>query len=217
MITMSDKVDQLIPAIHKARKAIRPVLRGGRNQTQNYRYAQESDWYDAITPALEENGLVIFASAGEPIDLGARTTRKGNMEYAYGVPGRVRLIHTSAQWVEVTASGHGQDAGDKGVYKAQTGLKKYLYALLFMLPTTDDPERDDAPQTPAVQPRPAGQPTLDERCQSAVKLIAEATNEKRLDELEAFVSKVQFNEAHCRQLAEALGNRRSELQSLTSA
>jgi len=39
--------------------------------------------------------------------------------------------------------GQGADKGDKGVYKAITGAKKYFIANLFLIPTDDDPEGND--------------------------------------------------------------------------
>jgi hypothetical protein len=39
--------------------------------------------------------------------------------------------------------GEGQDAGDKGPYKAMTGAQKYALMKTFMIPTGDDPEADE--------------------------------------------------------------------------
>jgi hypothetical protein len=40
------------------------------------------------------------------------------------------------------SEGEGQDAGDKGIYKAITGAQKYALMKAFMIPTGDDPEAD---------------------------------------------------------------------------
>jgi len=45
----------------------------------------------------------------------------------------------------------GQDRGDKAIYQAMTGAKKYGYAMLFSLPTTDDPEQPKAADERPVQ------------------------------------------------------------------
>ena len=39
-------------------------------------------------------------------------------------------------------SGSGQDAGDKGIFKAISGAQKYALMKAFMIPTGDDPEQD---------------------------------------------------------------------------
>jgi hypothetical protein len=51
--------------------------------------------------------------------------------------------------------GEGQDAGDKAVYKAMTGALKYCLLKTFLIPTGDDPERDE---TPAKPPAPKSAP-----------------------------------------------------------
>jgi ERF superfamily len=38
--------------------------------------------------------------------------------------------------------GQGQDKGDKGIYKAYTGLQKYFFMKNFLISTGDDPEND---------------------------------------------------------------------------
>ena len=42
-----------------------------------------------------------------------------------------------------TVVGEGQDSGDKAVYKALTGATKYALMKTFLIPTGDDPERDE--------------------------------------------------------------------------
>ena len=55
----------------------------------------------------------------------------------------MRLSHAeSGEWIEIDIIGEGYDRGDKAVYKAITGARKYGLACLFDLVTTDDPETD---------------------------------------------------------------------------
>jgi hypothetical protein len=54
--------------------------------------------------------------------------------------------------------GCGQDAGDKGIYKALTGGYKYFLLQLFMIPTGDDPEKDTRKPKEQRQERREGPP-----------------------------------------------------------
>jgi hypothetical protein len=76
----------------------------------------------------------------------------------------VRILHESGEWVEASAWGEGQDRGDKAVYKAITGARKYGVASALGLATTDDPEDDGGEENgagsrneskPATRPAPA--------------------------------------------------------------
>src|SRR5690606_11890286 len=60
------------------------------------------------------------------------------MEFSFidGETGESRSIHSS---------GEGQDAGDKAVYKAIRGARKYALMKAFMSPTGDGPEGDTGP------------------------------------------------------------------------
>ncbi len=127
----SEKSDQLMPALLKARVQMRPAFKGKKNDHFKYAYANEEAWHDAVQPHLWMEALVLTFSVGE-------YGRTGSLSM---VRGTARVTHApSAQWIEIDGVGEGEDKNDKGAYKAMTGLKKYLYALMFSLPTTDDVE-----------------------------------------------------------------------------
>jgi hypothetical protein len=141
-MNQSQSVDKLMPALLAARKAIAPAKKGGRNDFDKYAYATHEDWHAAVMPHLLGNGLLLSLSTVEVDNLPDRTTKKGGTEYTVQVLCAARLWHESGQWIEVHGPGQGQDRADKGIYKALTGAAKYIYAQLFALPTTDDPEGD---------------------------------------------------------------------------
>jgi hypothetical protein len=60
----------------------------------------------------------------------------------------------------VPSLGAGTDSGDKAPYKAMTGASKYAELLSFLIPTGDDPEKDEKPsrQRPE-QPQRRPEPT----------------------------------------------------------
>ncbi len=129
MIT-SEKTDLLFPALLKARSHMNPAAKDKRNEHFRYDYATEQSWHDAIQPALLDHDLLLTFSVESSERFGNLTTVRGS----------ARVTHSSGQWLEVYGVGEGSDNTDKAAYKAMTGFKKYMYALAFALPTTDDVE-----------------------------------------------------------------------------
>lgn len=142
MIEQSESISSIMPAYIEARKSIHPAGKSTFNSFDKYKYANEQDWHDAIMPALLANDLVVVFSCDSIEQAEQREAASGKAQYSVTVKGSAKLIHSSGEWLKVQGAGEGQDRSDKGIYKAQTGLKKYLYSLLFALPTTDDPEKD---------------------------------------------------------------------------
>lgn len=63
----------------------------------------------------------------------------------------------SGEMVEGPFVGTGEDKLDKGTYKAITGAIKYILTTTFLIPTGDDPEKEDkTPKTPKAQPNYSG-------------------------------------------------------------
>lgn len=139
----SEQIDKLAPAWHLARKAMSAAAKSGRNEFQRYSYPKEEDWFEAVKDALNDHGFVLTMGLCETTNLENRTTQRGGTEYCVQVKVIARLLHSSGQWAEIDSIGQGQDNADKAVYKAITGAKKYAYALLFALPSSDDPEHDE--------------------------------------------------------------------------
>lgn len=76
-------------------------------------------------------------------------------QHACRVQIKLTLLHSSGEELSIVAWGEGQDHGDKAIYKAITGARKYGLACLFNLATSDDPERDARTDEPPVAAAPA--------------------------------------------------------------
>ncbi len=148
------------------------IPKNGRNTFHNYTYATESDITDGLRELLAAHGLaflppsVITWERDETADnpkQGPRT--RVQMEFAIACCDTGEL-YTAMVW------GEGQDASDKGFYKAYTGAVKYFLMKTFLIATGDDPEQDshqpqqrggaafEQPrQAPPQQQRAAQQPT----------------------------------------------------------
>jgi ERF superfamily len=138
----SENIDKLAPALFAVQKELKPIFKSSRvefGQTK-YNYATEEDWYKGTQGALAKHDLMLTTSVDRVEELPDVTTRNKSIEHRVRVHGSARLLHVSGQWIENSGVGEGQSGNDKAAYAAQTGLKKYLYALMFALPTTDDPE-----------------------------------------------------------------------------
>ncbi len=115
-------------------KKTKSVAKTGRNDFHNYDYATEEDILREIRGPLTEEGLIILPTLVDEKQEGTVTTLHINF----------RIIDTeSGEMVECRFTGKGEDKGDKGSYKAMTGAQKYFLTKTFMIPTGDDPERDD--------------------------------------------------------------------------
>ena len=122
------------------------IPKKGFNPNQHYRFARETDLVAAIRPYLSAAGILITFSV-----IDHEIVPRQNVE-AKGLLTRVRLHWTvtdGKESLEGDMDGYGMDAGDKGVYKAITGAKKYILMTLFLIDTGDDPEAD--PKTDQVE------------------------------------------------------------------
>lgn len=134
----------IIKAIHEVKSRVQYVQKDGKNEFHNYKYASEAALIAALHPAIQEAGLVIFPNGEElrPIDDHGNT----HVVMTY------LLTHISGDvWPDlIRAFGAGGDrsskgtVGDKGTYKALTGVNKYFLRQLFQIETGTDPEKEGA-------------------------------------------------------------------------
>jgi hypothetical protein len=140
----------LFGKMSKVLGAVQRVAKNGTNSHFGYKFVRESDLTDAIRDHLAAHNLCVFFGASEVMGVretdgkaGPVTTIKMTATFACGDGGAT----FTTSWL-----GSGQDAGDKGVYKALTGGVKYLLMKNFLVSTGDDPEQEDA-QPAAAGPR----------------------------------------------------------------
>lgn len=138
---MTGSEKNVFQRMHAVANEIGTVEKNGRNTFHNYDYATEASFVHALRPLLYKHGLVIIPSIAAPptVDNGITTV---SMRFT------VINIDKPEEKVDMIIPAQGQDKGDKGVYKALTGAKKYFIALAFMVPTGDDPEKEDKVFTP---------------------------------------------------------------------
>ena len=124
-------------------KACYFVPKNGVNDFHHYSYVTSSDILAKVNAALVDNNICCVVKP-ELIDQQEVQNLKGHTEHLATVKVTVQLINAdnSAEQVQFTGIGSGQDAGDKAVMKAQTAALKYAYMLSLNIATGDDPEAD---------------------------------------------------------------------------
>ncbi len=154
---MTDKgTSKIVTALLAARKAMGKVHKSSNVTYANkFSYATMEDILNTIEDALADNDLVVTTSVDEVIQQDIRTTAAKKTEYSVRVKLILTLHHISGETLEVVGWGEGQDGGDKGIYAAITGGRKYALCSLFNLATTDDPEKNnhDPGKGPAFPPK----------------------------------------------------------------
>lgn len=145
---MSEECDKIASALAKLQADASKVNKGGTvkygrgDNATEYSYARLEDFWDMGHELLIAHGLSVLTSVAKVEPGENRTTHRGGTEYHVRMTQTVRLMHTSGQWVEIDVVSEGQDSADKAAYKAMTGGKKYGWAAILGVPTSDDPEAD---------------------------------------------------------------------------
>lgn len=118
----------------KVMQAVSTIAKDGFNAFHKYKYVTDAAIVTAIREELIKNNLIVVPDQLECTRDGEITTVK--MSYAM-------IDVDSGETITSHVFGQGQDKGDKGIYKASTGAEKYYLLKTFLIPTSDDPEKDD--------------------------------------------------------------------------
>lgn len=129
--------------------AVDRIAKSGHNDAQNYDFVTDADVLDALRKALSAQGVATLTSVTS-IETVPFTTSSGKPQFLVTVKGEIAFI-SGAESYTVYGVGQGADSGDKGVYKAITGMVKYALLKTFLVPTGDDSERDDVAPKAAAQ------------------------------------------------------------------
>lgn len=120
------------------------IPKNGRNKYHNYDYAMEADVADHVRQKFAEKNIVLIA---DMLDC-ERLERADKDGVLVSDITRVKVRFTfydgdSEEEISFVIFGEGQDALDKGPYKALTGAVKYALMKSLLIPTGDDPENDN--------------------------------------------------------------------------
>lgn len=171
---------RILKKIHAVMCDVNYIQKDKRNTFHNYTYASEAAIKEALHAAFVKNGIVFLFEVVET-SYHIVKTAKGAEETQYMVrcEWSLRDIDT-AEEVCGRSYGVGQDAGDKGIYKAITGAIKYMLTANFLIPTGDDPEEQQA-QAPAAAK------------QDSKELNAKARETKKKNEIKTLLTDLGYS------------------------
>lgn len=133
----------LVIKLAKVMSEVQYLQKKGYNSFHKYRYATEADVNEKVREELAKQNVVMLPSMLAH-SMREHTNRSGAIEYITMVDMEFRFIDgDTGEELVIRMSGEGQDAGDKGIYKAISGAQKYALMKAFMIPTGDDPEGDE--------------------------------------------------------------------------
>lgn len=135
-------VRSLFRKLSEVMAAVTHVSKTGHNKFHNYDYATEADIVASVRKAMAERHLVLVHDT-EKVEVKDLARKNGTERLATLT---VRFtVHDgdSGESMSFHVLGEGTDSGDKATYKALTGAVKYALLKLFLIPTGDDPEKDD--------------------------------------------------------------------------
>lgn len=137
----------VIKKLHEVALAIGFVEKHGFNDHHKYSYVQAVDVVNQVRQEMLKRGLqlLVTATEAEHLPYGSKGAHLTTVKFSYGISDVETGDTQTFEWI-----GAGADTGgDKGLYKAMTGSLKYFFINLFMLPMSDDPERDQLTEAPS--------------------------------------------------------------------
>ena len=143
-----NEISNIHESIIAATADMKAVAKSGHNDFGSYDYATLEDYVDVVAPVLCRHNLALSTSIDSVESLEDRKTNKGGVDHAVRVCMTMEVMNPLGQTHKITCVGDGQDRGDKAIYKAITGARKYGIACLFNLSTSDDAEDEK------IEPRP---------------------------------------------------------------
>lgn len=131
----------LLGKLHEVAEAVDRIEKSGRNEKQGYNYVEAARVVEAVRAEFLQRKVLVLP---ESRNLSHFTETNGK-SFVSSIDLTYRFIDTETGH-EITLDwvGAGADiGGEKGLYKAFTGGLKYILLHMFLIPTGDDPERDN--------------------------------------------------------------------------
>jgi hypothetical protein len=142
-MTNTSEQKTLVKKLSEVMKQVKYIEKKGFNKFHSYKYATESDVAEKVREVLAEQNVMLIPNLVQH-SMREHVNAKGKTEYIVAVDMEFKFYDgDSGEELTFNMSGEGQDAGDKGIYKAITGAQKYALMKVFMIPTGDDPEADN--------------------------------------------------------------------------
>ncbi len=132
----SDKIDLISAALLAAQREVENAAKDAKNPHFKNSYASLGSVIEATKGPLNKAGIVVLQTLGDGGDRVCLTTR---------------LLHTSGQWIEDTASTPIPKFDPQGVGSACTYLRRYSLAAALCITQEDDDGEAARPANPVVK------------------------------------------------------------------
>jgi hypothetical protein len=142
---MTEDTAKLSNKLADVMAAVSRIPKNGWNDFHKYHYATEADIADAIRGELASRHVCLVPSV-ESYEIREIPSKKAEKDSRFVTFLSMTFTFEdgeTGQRIEKRWLGAGEDSGDKGVYKAMTGAEKYFLLKTFLIPTGDDPEKDE--------------------------------------------------------------------------
>lgn len=137
--TMPPVRKSLVDKLVLVMAAIDAVEKKGTNEAQKYSYQRATDVTKEVRREFIKHGLV-FVTDIKTVETLPIPRDRGAPNMLVTITGSFRITD-GVDTISFDGAGMGQDVGDKGIYKAITGMLKYGLRTLLLLPDEkDDPE-----------------------------------------------------------------------------
>ncbi len=148
---MNNKTE-LFKKLLQVQQRLKPIAETGKNTYQRYTCATALDILEPVKRTCNELGLFIYLDVtSSEIEPGkARCTVKLTaVDCETGESLSINSYGYSEDW----SYKENRATGDKAIYKAITGATKYAVREMFLLGSTDDPEKEEMKQPSRSTPR----------------------------------------------------------------
>lgn len=141
---MPNEKKSLVTKLSEIMRSVERIPKNGFNAHFQYKYATEADVADHCREFLADHHVLMTADVESTEQLGDVCRMHIRFTFHDGDSDeKISFVHIA----------DGQDKQDKAPYKALTGAVKYALMKTFLIPTGDDPERDE-PATKAKKQEP---------------------------------------------------------------
>lgn len=132
------EIKNILQKLHAVMKDVSYIQRDGKvdfNPRNKYTYATETVIKEKLHAAFVEHGIVFHLDVADPQKL---TDKILTIKCRYSFTDIESCECISGEFV-----GSGQCGDEKGIYAAVAGAIKYILTSTFLIPTGDDPEKDN--------------------------------------------------------------------------
>lgn len=156
---MTDPTRCLVKKIAEVMKLVGGVPKRGFNKHFGYSFQTEPDILDAVRDELAKRHVILVPSV-ESFEIRDVKTKNGEDRLTSVLMRFTAMDGESGESFTFGMLGQGQDPGDKGAYKAETGAEKYAVKKLLMLGDHEaDPEADARTDESHAKKSPPPKPT----------------------------------------------------------